>query len=215
MKNIITLVSIFVLTGCGSSATTISPDPYSSAGAATGGSIGEGGVDVVSTGGNISETGGVGGNGPTTGGAETGGETTGGVGGTCIPKTCLTIAVELANGVTDPVPDACGIVDDGCGNLIDCGGCEIGFCGSGDFQDWEDGKPEEYLSGTPNLCGGGCDKSRYSWVSCPDTSILVACSQKTSIVPTVLLSDRYDATNCSVITELMDELWCCEQVDLI
>lgn len=46
-------------------------------------------------------------------------------GNDCQPKNCLTLAVEMANG--DTSARACGVLDDGCGNLIDCG------MGCGDF----------------------------------------------------------------------------------
>jgi hypothetical protein len=75
----------------------------------------DGGTAGISAGGN--ETGGIGG--ISAGGNETGGIggiSTGGTGGVCIPITCVTFGVRNDG-------EACGFVDDGCGNFIDCGGC--------------------------------------------------------------------------------------------
>jgi len=50
-------------------------------------------------------------------------------GGACVPLTCLSVGAE------------CGVVGDGCGNLVMCGGCDNGkTCGGG---------------GAPYRCGGG------------------------------------------------------------
>ena len=71
----------------------------------------------------------------------------GGNSSTCIPKTCTTIGNELGG-------KACGFINDGCNNIIDCQecndgqGCGIGYPASKNFGDYE--------PGTPNLCGGGC-----------------------------------------------------------
>jgi hypothetical protein len=176
--SLIAMISALALAAC-SSSTTISeqdlPGEAGSAGIGEGGSAvntgGNGGdVYVGGSGGNVVQptggvgnepTGGAGGNagvagepnlGGTSGEPNTGG--TGNTGGTCVPKTCLTIAVELAGGQTDPVPEACGLVNDGCGNLIDCGGCEPGsICGGGKSVSYD---PDLETGGVPHLCGGDC-----------------------------------------------------------
>ena len=142
----------------------------------TGGSNTGGLVDIGGAGGNeLVDIGGAGGNEPATGGSATGGNDTGGSAGsatggwsgTCIPKTCETIAADLAGWTsdsTDPFPEACGVVGDGCGGYKDCGGC------SNPNQACGYGNPTGYwvfdrLSGTdqietdnpiPGVCGGGC-----------------------------------------------------------
>lgn len=49
----------------------------------------------------------------------------------------------------------CGTIDDGCGNLIECGSCDPykgqGQCGTEKFDD--NGEPSTF---SVNLCGGGC-----------------------------------------------------------
>lgn len=103
----------------------------------TGGSvpIGTGGA---LTGGDVSVTGGAltGGISDQSGGSDlTGGTDTGGA-STCVPRTCETYVFELADELgwnpkshTLYVPTACGFIDDGCGNFINCGGCSDGKCG--------------------------------------------------------------------------------------
>ena len=149
----------------------------------TGGTITGG--SSTDTGGTVS-TGGTGGTGGTdTGGSDlqtggndvTGGFGTGGFEDPCIPKTCLTIAVELNSGVTDPVPDACGLVNDGCGNIIDCGGCSGGkFCGGGSLNtEYEPFSWGELDDGIDNLCGGGCTSNPNS---CQEGFVSIGCSQQ-------------------------------------
>ncbi len=50
---------------------------------------------------------------------------------TCIPQTCATAGPH-------GTPLNCGLQGDGCGNIINCGGCDGGTCGGG---------------GTPGICG--------------------------------------------------------------
>lgn len=80
-----------------------------------------------------------------------------------MPKTCVTIGVEL-NG------KACGTVSDGCGvNYIDCGACDSQAQVCGGAAPNPDGSPGV---GVANLCGGGCTKytgGQFPWLGlCPD-----------------------------------------------
>lgn len=130
-------------------------------GAGTGGSsstTGEGGAISSSTTGMTASTStaGTGGGGATGSSSSSSSATTGS--GPCTPKTCLTLAVEMtaAAGITDPMPDACGILSDGCANFVDCGGCDNPdrACGQGHYS-----TTTQLLPGVPNLCGGDCTKS--------------------------------------------------------
>ena len=108
MKTNILFLSLVVL-GCSS---TVQNLPEES----EGGSAGTAGIGGNSTAGNSS-----GGSSAGTGGNETGGiggiagnSSSGGTGGVCTPITCVTFGVQNDG-------EACGFVDDGCGNFIDCG----------------------------------------------------------------------------------------------
>lgn len=61
----------------------------------------------------------------------------------CTPKSCLTLGA------------TCGLIDDTCGNMIDCGGCDPAdpnvTCGGAKPN--SDGSPGV---GEDNVCGGGC-----------------------------------------------------------
>lgn len=84
------------------------------------------------------------------------GSNTGGSGGSCIPKTCETYSYDNT-GNTDL---ACDVIQDGCGNVINCGDCSdpMHTCG---------GKPNPRLNdpGTPNICAGKCTGEAHP--SCP------------------------------------------------
>ena len=123
-----------VLAGCSCDPTVVNPND--DGGAVGGGSGGGGGNDDGGLGGGTGgDTGG--GTGGDTGGGSGGGSGGGGGGGTggsggCGLRTCAT---ENAD---------CGLIGDGCGNLIDCGTCTAPkTCGGG---------------GVPSKCGGvaGC-----------------------------------------------------------
>ncbi len=167
-SKILTSLLVITLVGCGSASNRggLVSDSGAAGSEETGGS---------STGGNgNTETGGVaqtGGNGNVAGSTETGGATGGteetGGSGPCVPKSCLSLAIELSGyDVTsgDPVPEACGVLEDSCGNYIDCGGCETPgtACGRGAAtgvmvrQTNIQGLVSEELPGIPNICGGGC-----------------------------------------------------------
>lgn len=104
-------------------------------GTGTGGDPGTGGVNPVTggtdpgTGGVVNPPGGTGGTGGT--GGATGGSPSGGTGGdVCVPKTCEQAALDLTgwnSSSLESAPIACGLADDGCGGLIDCGTCLGGF----------------------------------------------------------------------------------------
>lgn len=73
--------------------------------------------------------------------------------GPCIPKTCLTLAVEASK------VSACGLHFDGCGNYIQCPNCDVSSnahtsCGGNNIN--ADGS---LTVGTPGFCGGGCLRS--------------------------------------------------------
>lgn len=74
----------------------------------------------------------------------------------CVPKTCLTLAVE-ANKVS-----ACGTHWDGCGNYIQCPVCDTNInphtsCGGSDVN--PDGT---LIPGSVGFCGGGCVRNSNS-----------------------------------------------------
>lgn len=134
--------------------------------------------------------------------------------GSCTPKTCLTLAVEIAAdaGVNDPMPDACGILSDGCANFIDCGGCDNPdqACGKGYPTDCADnpacGKPAE-LPGVPSLCGGGCTLQQSDQGFCstwPGYSLYI-CTNKTTQPPKALVPQ------CQTIfvPGMPSDSWCC------
>ena len=143
------------LTGSGNDTSSVGGNSAIGGNPATGGNPGgnpAGGENSAGNGGNPA-------GGENSAGSANGGN--GNTGTTCIPKTCLTIAVELA-GTTEGPPDACGIVEDGCGNVIDCGGCvdplygSHSRCGLTFFAD------NDFLfEGTTheNLCAPACVRS--------------------------------------------------------
>ena len=181
--------------GTGGSEETGGTEPtggFGIGGADTGGSEPTGGTETggAETGGEAgAETGG------TTGGAGTGDAGSGTGGEVCVPVydrtdpelACQLKAMELA-GVTiedlqagAEMPDACGYIDDGCGNPIDCNGCaEYKGCGVGEIELLLDGiEPGEtpinenitVNNKTPSLCQGNCvGFYNYgygdAWVSC-------------------------------------------------
>lgn len=156
-----------------------------------------------------------------TGSAPVGGEggsvqpPSGGTGGACVPKTCLTIAVELADQARGELdwpnidwfgtPDSCGLVDDGCGNVIDCGGCSDPHteCGIGDW--YKDGRGDWHVdtNPTPNLCQGFCSRMSTSHY-CGHTAIRCATDYEESLPPYFNITD---ATSCPWNDAV--EGWCC------
>ena len=146
------------------------------------------------------------------GGTEAGGTAAGGSGGVatnCIPKTCTTIAVELNGGTgansetgIEGSPEACGIVQDGCGNYIDCEGCNNSEmldavhsqCGSG---------PLHNNPTVENLCGVGCVKSGGDpgYNGCPSGTWFVNCN-KTNVPPWNGCTKANGSSNTNY--------WCCD-----
>ena len=133
----------------------------------------------------------------------------------CVPKTCLTYAVE--HGGTN----SCEIIDDGCGNFVDCGECPVDgtACGKSyrnpDLQHtWQDPP-----LGVPNVCGGGClavrqgdsnHRTCLNHVEYGDRDIFVACTGPAKgDAPYQILN------NCvGVIGEEYPNVhWCCERSD--
>lgn len=172
----VSLISIILAIGCGDGAGGSelfdeNYEDYGDGGSSIGGSGGENaghagnsgetGISFAGNGGSEnggSESGGSGGDYLGDGGSENiaGAGNAGGIGANCVPKNCLTIAVELA-GTTENSPEACGILDDGCGNYIDCGGCStFTECGMGEITLTPTGLITE--PGIDNLCGGGCGR---------------------------------------------------------
>jgi hypothetical protein len=187
-------ISFLILTGCADEAKNV----FSNSGG--GGMGGEGGT--------FEETGG-GGTGGTlsNGGGGMGGETSEGGGGssstgTCTPKTCATVAVEL-NGGTSGNPESCGLVSDGCGNFMDCGECSNPHqgCGVGSYE--VPNLTDEKSEGIPNLCGGNCALifNQDVFFSCQNQKKGWFCSVPTSTPP---------SSNCESATlQLPSAIWCC------
>jgi hypothetical protein len=132
----------------------------------TGNDVATGGQDV-GTGGQDVGTGGAGTGGEpvATGGAGTGGDAAGGtgnVGGGCEPWDCTNIAIQLAgwdSASGDPVPEACGLVQDPCtGMMVDCGGCSgyMAGCGIGTAYMEDEVNGIEWINPIDNVCGTGC-----------------------------------------------------------
>jgi hypothetical protein len=146
MKNLY-FISFLFLIGCGSGAEGSST--CYDCGESTGGMGGE------STGGTNSETGGD----TSTGGALTGGASgsTGGV-ATGGSNTC-TPTVSCSDGQTG---SACGQIDDGCGNLIDCGCSAYFTCGGKNSERMAYAvaiTPDAFTEpAVENICSNGCTK---------------------------------------------------------
>lgn len=171
------VLAVVGLVGCGSASSRgrfLANEAGASGSSAeeTGGRNGSGGGSAAgetggTTGGNLGQAGST---------AETGGGNGTG-GGPCVPRDCLTAAIELSGydpASGDPVPEACGVIPSGCGNnYIDCGGCDTAgtACGRGEatgvlVRDLVNGGmiPEE-LPGIANICDGGCHNMGVSCVT--------------------------------------------------
>lgn len=99
------------------------------------------------------------------GGNNSAGSNSAGAGGaTCKPKvTCETYAISHSSSTPNTEKRvACGPLVDDCGNMIQCGGCPdyYGACGSPTDTYTYTYKTFTYnkdaITGTPNICGGGC-----------------------------------------------------------
>lgn len=204
------VVTASVGTGCGGGGST-GTGAASSASATTG----TGGAIPSTTGSATTTTSG-------SGGMATG--TTSSVGstgtGSCIPKTCLTLAVEIAGdaGVdAGPIPDACGILSDGCANFIDCGGCASPFqsCG-GTAPKSNSSWPGPGQGGVANLCGGGCTAldaitAEGATTCLPSVEAAVNCS-----APTDGMTNQppgwtaCHADSDQVLPTQVETFWCCK-----
>ena len=111
----------------------------------------------------------------------------------CEPLDCLNLGAE------------CGLVDNGCGETIDCGGCgEYPYvtCGG-------EGAPNEFgQAGEPaqeNICNGGCTLLVTSSVDCENFNHppkMYACSA-------ILQSPPFDGCEKYSFDENPGNLWCC------
>lgn len=162
MRKLYLIPCVLFIAGCsGSSTNNIVSETGGTAGNAgaagdnTGGSTNTGGQAGMA--GSIN-TGGMGG--------VAGSPNTGGTGGVCVPKTCDTYSYAK----TGKTGLACGVISDGCGNVIDCGGCDDMYeCGGDnvktDYQlgDTINTTEETTLigTGTTNICNGGCAFTNY------------------------------------------------------
>jgi hypothetical protein len=172
---ILATISLVLLSGCSATERYYGDDEAA-------GSDANGGSAGIDSAGNAGSNGGVGtdsgstenesgGNNSSTNSSTTGSSSGGNTSTTstsndsCIPKTCLEIATELVGNTRDSYmysiePDACGTYDDGCGNSIDCGGCDsdIADCGLMDFYNitFELYTHSRSVAG---LCQGGCQVS--------------------------------------------------------
>ncbi len=171
------------IVGCSSSSTNEAATP------STGGAAGQAGSNTGGEAG--SSTGGVAGSGgSTTGGtggvAGSGGvagtPSGGGTGGTCVPKTCDTYSFDK----TGKTGLACGVINDGCGNVVDCGGCDPFFsCGGnspkqlgpGDNAPMTSQDVQKPNTGVANICNGGCieEQQFVSGAGCNAGAFYVAC----------------------------------------
>lgn len=195
MRQIASMIIFAGLIGCGGSDFTAEnndPMPINSAGVA--GSNGMSGAA-----GSINGTGGT---------VNTGGSSTGGIqntgGSECVPKTCMTLGIEMSD--SDTGAYACGVLEDGCGNYIDCGtGCEEfepSFTPSTAICNTETNLCEERCTREwePSLCGsyGG------SW--------LYTCEPSGTVQTQ---ADDYpyhnDPNRC---TYVVNNQWCCIHDDL-
>lgn len=193
-------------------------------GGSTGGTEagGEGGAETGGT-----EEGAAGGN------AETGGEAGSGTGGeVCVPLydrndpelACQQKAMELAGiSIEDlqggaEMPDACGYIDDGCGNPINCNGCaEYKGCGVGEIEFLEDainGTDVTIVNKVPSLCQGGCvgmynDQFHSAWIPCiPEINELNLSQIKwTTELPPFEMVKCYDETEDLAVEGY--QLWGC------
>jgi hypothetical protein len=123
------------------------------------------------------------------------------------------------------MPDACGYIDDGCGNPINCNGCaEYKGCGVGEIVFLENaytGNDITMLNKTPSLCQGGCvgmfNEDGETWVSCTTTgnnSPNPSQIQWATVKPPYEITVCYDETDDFAALEgLADEnlqIWACD-----
>ena len=189
MKTLVGIIIGISVLGCANDAEKL----FSAQGG--GGSSSEGGSDSAGGAGE----GGEGGEGSASG---QGGQNAGGSGGeaqtssssgSCIPKTCETIAVEL-NGGTQGDPKSCGLILDGCNNYIDCGGCqeENKYC------------PDSSSTDVQNLCSDNCFLAQnQNMIQCDAGNFWWDCKVPTNNKP------KDSCYNANSNQSLPSAWWCC------
>lgn len=142
------------------------------------------------------------------GGNNSGGNSSGDANGNnnnCQPKNCLDIAFDLTGNTEEK---ACGVVDDGCGNLIDCGGCPgvNKECGAQRFV--KNNQSVEKADGIENICGGGCAN---------DVSLNTHCFSENEEYPKFFVCHSIagevlppENTECLTNQMFGDDVWCCK-----
>lgn len=192
MKNLGISLFFVCLFGCADEASNVFSE---TGGGGQGGTGGQGGIAIDGGGGQGGDNNG--GQGGLGGDSGVGGSS----GSSCIPKTCTTVAVELS-GDTSGASDACGFVSDGCGNFIDCGGCENPHhgCGLGNYE--TPNMTDEILPGTENLCGGNCVRAfkQDLFFVCANSKDEWLCSAPTLTPP---------AQGCVPHMASPTSFWCC------
>lgn len=202
MKNLY-FISFLFLIGCGSGAESSTTACYD-CGEPTGGMGGEG------TGGTNSETGGATLTGGTTG--STGGAQASGGSNTCTPT------VSCSSGQPG---NTCGQVDDGCGNMLDCGCSAFSMCGGKNsvrmYNESLIGFMNFTEQGTPGICSNGCtyqpmlaatnlycgeNSGKYLW-TCPN-------GENGDTVLTIP-SEIKDKNCTNSVTNLGYGAYCCDQ----
>lgn len=112
----------------------------------------------------------------------------------CTPQTCLDLGAE------------CGITDDGCGGVLDCGGCDSSdpyvSCGGAP-------PPSEFgetFQGEMNICDGGCTVQETLFAqSCQGLNqppVMLLCSTPLGINP-------YDGCELFGHPHNLGDTWCC------
>lgn len=156
-----TYILVFIFCGCSSSSITKATED--NGGASNGGESSMGGSSIIgktSQGGNNSGIG---------GGIEApsfGGNTV------CKAKICPEIAAEIikwTNYSDVSAPVACGLVNDSCGNLINCGECPGSATNTGCGESLRTSGNELFPIATPNICGSRCYKQTNMGDQCKDT----------------------------------------------
>lgn len=175
-------------------------------GANTGGVGNTGGSNIGGEAGNPS--GGSGGGDSGVGGTGGGG----GTGGVCVPKTCATFSYEKT-GKTDL---ACGVIQDGCGNVVDCGGCSpfyscngnlVKGLGPGDSYPMTSEELQVPNTNITNICNGGCSTQGLG-ITCNSGEVLVGCPYFTSGKTPTTSIQGHKFSNCKQYSSTT-LLWCC------
>ena len=112
----------------------------------------------------------------------------------CPAQTCLDLGLE------------CGVVDDGCGNAIDCGGCNPReTCGGGDLVLNGDGETNGATeTGEENRCGGGCA------VEDPDNFLAPCQAQGRGDSYFCVVANVIPFAGCTKMYAGSTNEWCCQ-----